>query len=350
MAVTAPLDDPQAALRKRLLARGAAAGPAGGAPELETPLPPVVNPAPAVAAPGPVQPAVPAGVPRTTAPTAPAAPAPAQAVTGDQPWLNWINSAYGQSKSRGTGFADLPQGTTLEQAIARYNQETGANAKYLGGPSGDRVDFGQGATDALTSGGQLWSDYGAMSGAPRAGASGVGGAAGGVGGVGAAGGAGGAGGNDFQAQTRALLLERLKQAGSPLDPNGGGIGEAMAGARLEADRASQMERTALAERRAASGDTSGSLQQGIQQSAERNAVGLGSLRATLIQKEYAAKRQEMENLLQLATASGDAQAARDVQVQLANLDATVRREGLGLDAAKYTAYLNQDAAKAGLNG
>ena len=99
------------------------------------------------------------------------AAAPAAAGGSDKGWLDWINSAYGQSASRGTGFADLPQGVSLEQAIGRYNQETGAGAKYIGGPSGDRVDFGQGVTDALTAGGQLWSDYGAMSGQPRQGAS-----------------------------------------------------------------------------------------------------------------------------------------------------------------------------------
>lgn len=114
-----------------------------------------------------------------------APPAAGGGAGGDKPWLDWINATYGQSKSRGTGFSDLPQGVTLEQAIGRYNQETGANAKYIGGPSGDRVDFGQGVTDALTAGGQLWSDYGAMSGAPRAGAStGGGGGGGGTGGGG----------------------------------------------------------------------------------------------------------------------------------------------------------------------
>jgi hypothetical protein len=105
------------------------------------------------------------GAPQMTTNAAPAAGG------GDKGWLDWINATYGQSKARGTGFADLPQGTNLSQVIDRYNQETGANAKFLGGPSNDRVDFGQGATDALTAGGQLWSDYGAMSGPARNGAS-----------------------------------------------------------------------------------------------------------------------------------------------------------------------------------
>jgi hypothetical protein len=283
--------------------------------------------------------------------SAPAAAPAAAGGGGDKGWLDWINATYGQSKSRGTGFSDLPQGVTLEQAIGRYNEETGAGAKFVGGPSGDRVDFGQGVTDALTAGGQLWSDYGAMSGQARNGAS-TGGAPA-TGGASAGGGAAagvGAGAGDDRAAVRAMLMEQLKAASGPIDPNSGGIGEAMTGARLEADRASQMERSALAERRAANGDTSGSLEMGIQQSAERNAVGLGGLRAKLIQQEYTAQRQKFMDLMQLATASGDAQSAREIQMKLSELDAAVRREGLGLDAAKYEAYLNQDAAKAGLNG
>lgn len=127
------------------------------------------------------------------------APAAAPGGGGDKAWLDWINATYGKSSSRGTGFSDLPKGVSLEQAIGRFNQETGAGAKYIGGPSGDRVDFGQGVTDALTAGGQLWSDYGAMSGQPREGASAPGG--GGGGGYGGYGGGGGSGSASTQTRT-----------------------------------------------------------------------------------------------------------------------------------------------------
>jgi hypothetical protein len=73
-------------------------------------------------------------------------------------WLDWINQAYGPSASRGSGFADLPQGTSLGDVVSRFNADTGGQARYLAGPSGDRVDFGtgRGVEDVLTSGGQLW--------------------------------------------------------------------------------------------------------------------------------------------------------------------------------------------------
>lgn len=365
MAVMGSIDDPQANLKKRLMNRPMA-GPVTqtlGEGAYDTP----AAPAPAPVAPPAAPPAAPAAPVRThlgvqtpgneytspgapiapgvPAPATPAAPAPAAAPGGgsDQSWLDWIAKTYGTSKSRGAGFADLPQGVSLEQAIGRYNQETGANAKYLGGPSGDRVDFGQGVTDALTSGGQLWSDYGAMSGSARQGASTSTAGAGGAGG-----GAGGAGGSNFQAQIRAQLLARLAAAGAPVNPTDPNIAEPMAAAQLEASRAQEMERKALAEHAAATGDTSNTINMGIQQSAERNAVGLGGLRAKLIQGEYQTRRQEMTDMLQLATASGDAEAARQIQVQLAELDAAVRREGIGADVGKYEAYLNSQTVNQGL--
>ncbi len=88
-----------------------------------------------------------------------------------QTWLDWIHRTYGPSASRGNGFADLPPGVNLADVIARFNQETGSHAVYEGGPSGDRVNFGNGTQDVLTSGGQLWWDYGS-SGSDGAGGSG----------------------------------------------------------------------------------------------------------------------------------------------------------------------------------
>jgi hypothetical protein len=94
----------------------------------------------------------------------------------------------------------------------------------------------------------------------------------------------------------------------------------MVAAETEAARQTQGERTALAERLAATGDTSRSLEMGIQQSGERNAVGLGSLRAKLISDEYNRRRQDMDDLLQMAFATNDQQAMRDIQAAIAALD------------------------------
>lgn len=80
--------------------------------------------------------------------------------TADSAWLNWIHSQFGDSASRGGGFADLPSGMSMADVVSKFNADTGFNAKVAGGASGDMVDFGQGARDVKTAGGQLWYNYG----------------------------------------------------------------------------------------------------------------------------------------------------------------------------------------------
>lgn len=150
---------------------------------------------------------------------------------------------------------------------------------------------------------------------------------------------------------RDAIKKRLSDINSPVDENASQIREPMSAARNEAQRVSDQERTALAERLYAGGglNTAG-VDRGIQQSAERNAVGLGSLKASLITREYDARRQDLQNMLAQATASGDNASARAIQQELAQLQAQLTREGFGIDLSKFSAYLNQNAAINGLNG
>lgn len=156
---------------------------------------------------------------------------------------------------------------------------------------------------------------------------------------------------DAMQQLRDLIMARLAQAGSPIDVNAPNITEPVTAARNEATRSSEQERSALAERLYAQGggalDTN-AINQNIQQSAERNAASVGGLRANLIMGEVNAKRQEFQQLLQMALAAGDAEAARNIQMAMADLEATLRREGWGIDLAKFQAQLDQNAALAGL--
>ena len=159
------------------------------------------------------------------------------------------------------------------------------------------------------------------------------------------------GGADVQQQIHDALLARLGQINGPIDQNSANIAEPLQAARDELSRTSDQERSALAERLYAGGNlnTQG-VQQGIQQSSERNATGLSTLRAQLITREYDARRTDLNNMLQAATASGDAAAARAIQMQLAQLNAQVQREGLGVNLAEFGANLNQNAALSGLRG
>jgi hypothetical protein len=158
-------------------------------------------------------------------------------------------------------------------------------------------------------------------------------------------------GPDFMAQLRSILMQRMAGATKPVDPNDPNIASTMTAARDEATRSSTTERNQLAERLYAQGGlNTDAITQQIQQSGEHNAQGLSSLRATLITRELESRRSELRDLLQMATQAGDAQMARDIQMQLAALNAQVQRESMGVDLAKYSAYLNTQTALAGLRG
>lgn len=156
--------------------------------------------------------------------------------------------------------------------------------------------------------------------------------------------------SDFVNQLRTLLMSRLSAASAPVDQNDPSITAPLTAARDEASRASDKERTALAENLYANGGlNTDAISQKIQQSGEKNAQGLSTLRATLITRELASRRDELKSLLQMAVQSGDAESARAIQMQLGELDATVRREGLGVDLAKYQGYLNALASEQVMN-
>lgn len=151
-------------------------------------------------------------------------------------------------------------------------------------------------------------------------------------------------GPDFLANVRALLMQRLQSASAPVSDTDPTINAAMTAARDEASRASTQERANLAEHLYAQGGlNTDAITRDLQQSGERTATTLGSLRATLMQRELDARRSDLQNLLQLALATGDAEATNAIRVQLAYLDAQVQREGIGANLAMFGQNQNANA-------
>lgn len=143
-----------------------------------------------------------------------------------------------------------------------------------------------------------------------------------------------AGHNPWTDQMRQELLRQLGVASQPVTGDDPTISQTMSGARLEEERAQEMERRALSERLFAGGDlNSNSGQQAVQQSAERTAGKMASLKGNLMQQELLSRRDTMRQLLAQAMQSGDAESARQVQIQLSNLEALLRREGYGVTLA-----------------
>lgn len=91
------------------------------------------------------------------------APQAGQWAANNQGFLDWATKTFGADAN---SFVKIPPGQ-LQQILQRYTAETGNQAKFMGGPSGDRVDFGQGVQDALTSSGQIWNDERTGAGGPQ---------------------------------------------------------------------------------------------------------------------------------------------------------------------------------------
>lgn len=162
--------------------------------------------------------------------------------------------------------------------------------------------------------------------------------------------------SSFQNPIRDTILQQIAKAQQPVDPNSPEIASTLSAARDEATRASEQERTALAERLYAQGVKGGgtggldtnALTQQIQQSGERNAQSLSGLRGQLLMNAYNNKHQQLQSLLQTAVQSGDAESARNLQAQIAQLQAAIQRESLGVNLSEFGQQLNQNATLAGL--
>jgi hypothetical protein len=158
--------------------------------------------------------------------------------------------------------------------------------------------------------------------------------------------------SDFENQVRALLMQRIAGDTGPIDESATGIKQAMDAAQATADRQTQQERTALAEQLYASGQgglQTNAIPMAIQQSAEKNATALGTLRGQLILSAYQARMQDLQQAESQALSSGDAESAREIQAAMANLQAQLTREGYGVSLAEFTQQQNAGATIPALN-
>lgn len=233
-------------------------------------------------------------------------------------------------------------------------------------PTGEVIDGRIGARAGINQ--AAWTGVG-----PTAGPGGDGGSGGGGYGQtsGSIGGAGGAGAGGFMGSVREQLMKILQQSQQPVDANSDQITVPMEAAQNEAQRQLEGEQKALAEAQYAQGRGSASneLTQGIQQSRERVAGSLGNLRGQLLQRVAEQRVGQLQQALSLAVASGDAEAARALQMQLAQMQNSLQRASLsegarqfdlglgerrrqfddsfGLDAARFRYQQDRDLVNAG---
>lgn len=148
------------------------------------------------------------------------------------------------------------------------------------------------------------------------------------------------GGDPFQGQIRALLLEQLgKFSKDPSidDPALKGQSDAF---RRAQERSAQQSRSQAAERAAFQGLNSGGAGSGTFETTLqgiREGVGerTGAFDAGLVGQETQQRRSALQNLLQMALSSGDAESARAIQLQIAQMDNALRQATLGEQSRQF---------------
>jgi hypothetical protein len=140
----------------------------------------------------------------------------------------------------------------------------------------------------------------------------------------------------FTEQIRQLILHQIQNASQPVDGTDPVISSGVNAATLEGQRAAEQSRRVLAERLWAGGEgriDQNAVNQGEQQTNERNATNVSNIRAQLTQQIYTQRRNELQQYLNMALQSGEAETARQIQMALAQLEAQIQREGLGVQLA-----------------
>lgn len=259
-------------------------------------------------------------------------------------WLGWIHDTYGPSqkmagqRSDSGAFSDLPEGVNLSDVVARFNADTGSNARFVGGPSGDQVDFGEGIRDVKTSGGQLWYDFGPGGVPGGGGGAGGGGNAGGGGGFSAGGGGGNAGIGDARANTLFDLLMKRASASENIDPN-----DPIIKAQTDAYSAQgqQARRDFLAQQAEKAGPY-GNQTSEERRSAEELGKSTGSFQAQAMQNELNARRAQIEHALSGAAGFLTNQQQLALQEELSKLQ-------LAQQESQFGRNLNQGAYQFDVN-
>ena len=277
-----------------------------------------------------------AGIPSpTTTPQAPAAP------VGHNGTQNGMNREQYRDAWMGSGIKDI---AGLKNWIGQYGGTLKSDNGTVTTPYGEDIDMLIGArTNGAGSPG--WGATGADAVAVDA-ARGIGAAGAGAAPATSTGGAG------FQDQIRQILLQQLQGLAKPYDPNTDpAYKTAMGAASSEAQRVREQRQRDIAERLAAQGFAvgggGGALAGETAQAFEDQSNSLSSLAGQMVQREVQSRKSQLTQMLNMALQTGDAEAARAIQLQIAEMDAQLRRMGLSQSADQFSQGLEWDKYKFG---
>jgi hypothetical protein len=168
----------------------------------------------------------------------------------------------------------------------------------------------------------------------------------------------------FSQAIRDQIMQQLTGLGKPVTADDPSIAPEMAAQTRLAERTRQDRRAAAAERAAADGllnggQGSGSFESDVASGYEDKGQQLAGIQAQLFGREIQSRRDKVAQLLSMAMQSGDAESARALQFQMAQMDDQIKRLGLaqdqshwndsfGLEGGKFQYQKDRDVALAGL--
>jgi hypothetical protein len=151
--------------------------------------------------------------------------------------------------------------------------------------------------------------------------------------------------NEIQSAFQQALLQLLWQRPN-VDPEALRQGAPFQAYQLGAQRASERDLAEAAERASYEGYAdSGAAETERAGIRQRRGEGESAFLGNLAVGELAAQRQQLQFALQTAAALGDAESTRELQRELADLDATIQRERLGFNYDQLQADMNYRAAE-----
>jgi hypothetical protein len=270
----------------------------------------------------------PSGIGSGTGVNAPPAPPPPAPAAFDRTQFRDASMSRAQGQSP-QDFINANQG--IAGGVTSYN---GSKDKFVL-PTGEVIDLSinADANGVGTANGWTGTGFNAQGVADTPG----GGAGGPMAGAGAA---GGPGGTDFQAQIRQMLLAKMGQMSAPVDGSDPIISGQTDAYRNEQSRGADRQRAVLAERAAADGSlqgnsSSGGFDSAIQGIQEQAATKTGDFKTQLMGRELENRRASLNQLMQMALQTGDAESARTLQMQLAQIDDQTKRLGLSQNQSQF---------------
>lgn len=292
------------------------------------------------------------------APETPPAPAPAAPTGGydygkaQNSWFNaapgtkiddWVKAnptfTQGITSSNNGEFMNLPGGQSFD-AVRDFG---GANAPIWGSQDYNYQTGAKYTPQEAQAAEAQWAQKNGASGG------GVGTSSGGMGGAAPA-------TSDFQNQIRALLMQQMSGLSKPIDANDPTIQGEMQAQHATLDRNRQAQRASDAERMAFTGLNAGGAGSGAFDTAnnagfEQMGQAETGLQSQLFSRELTNRRQQMSQMLNMAMQSGDAESARALQMQIASMDAQLRKLGLDQQQSQFNdSYgLQREFGLAGLN-